>query len=144
MQMKLQNSFISRILLSNQIFNFTKFSIKWSSWIWFDEIFRQIKCNAQSTYTIYMHVLETFYFLFWNSTSKHKSIHTFVLKYKKNVSLCCAKLSHLIFFRNWYKKGVDNRVDIRPNIRWKWPNIRYSAETNFSCFGRTLLEWEKN
>ena len=45
-------------------------------------------------------------------------------------------------FRNGQKLGFlgsikdHNRVDIRPNIR---PNIRYSAETNFSCFGRTLM-----
>ena len=31
------------------------------------------------------------------------------------------------------------RPNIRPNIRWKRPNIWYSAETNFFCFGRTLL-----
>ena len=28
---------------------------------------------------------------------------------------------------------------IRPNIRWKRPNIRHSAETNFYRFGRTLI-----
>ena len=44
-------------------------------------------------------------------------------------------------FRNGQKLGFwgSIRDHSRVDIRWKWPNIRYSAETNFFCFGRTLV-----